>query len=64
LRILENSLETDFSKDIKSGFLFNEEFDLIKTLSNYKDILIESTSKNAPHILCKYAYDLSIVFDL
>lgn len=62
-RILENSNETDFSKEIKSGFEFAEEFDLIKTLSNYKEVLENTASKNMPHILCKYAYDLTKSFN-
>ena len=48
---------------IKSSFQFNEEFDLIKTLSNYKEILENTASKNMPHILCKYAYDLTKSFN-
>lgn len=62
-RILENSMETDFSKDIKSSFEFAEEFDLIKTLSNYMEVLENTASKNMPHILCKYAYDLTKSFN-
>ncbi|NVP17296.1 arginine--tRNA ligase [Candidatus Gracilibacteria bacterium] len=63
IRILENSLETDFSKEIGVNFENSEEFDLIKVLSNYKEVLIETSTKNAPHILCKYAYDLTKSFN-
>lgn len=63
IRILENSLETDFSKEIWVNFENSEEFDLIKVLSNYKEVLIETSTKNAPHILCKYAYDLTKSFN-
>lgn len=63
IRILENSLETDFSKEIWVNFENSEEFDLIKILSNYKEVLIETSTKNAPHILCKYAYDLTKSFN-
>lgn len=62
-RILENSNCLDFNSEIKSSFQFNEEFDLIKTLSNYKEILENTASKNMPHILCKYAYDLTKSFN-
>lgn len=63
IRILENSMETDFSKEIWVNFENSEEFDLIKILSNYKEVLIETSTKNAPHILCKYAYDLTKSFN-
>lgn len=63
IRILENSMETDFSKEIWVNFENSEEFDLIKILSNYKEVLIETSTKNAPHILCKYAYDLTKNFN-
>lgn len=63
IRILENSMEADFSKEIWVNFENSEEFDLIKILSNYKEVLIETSTKNAPHILCKYAYDLTKSFN-
>lgn len=63
IRILENSNIIDFSKDLKVNFEFNEEFDLIKLLSNYKEFLENTASKNMPHILCKYAFDLTKSFN-
>ncbi|NCO31726.1 hypothetical protein GW891_02760 [bacterium] len=35
----------------------------MKNLSNYKEILENTASKNLPHILCKYAYDLTKSFN-
>lgn len=63
IRILENSNISDFSKDISSSFETNEEIDLIKTLSTYKEVLENTINKNMPHILCKYAYDLTKSFN-
>lgn len=63
IRILENSNISDFSKDISSSFETNEEIDLIKTLSTYKEVLGNTINKNMPHILCKYAYDLTKSFN-
>ncbi len=62
IRILENFWD---DIDIKHNIVFenDEETDLIKTLSNYSDILIESTKTNSPHILCKYAYSLTKSFN-
>lgn len=63
IRILENSNISDFSKDINSSFETSEEIDLIKNLSTYKEVLENTASKNMPHILCKYAYDLTKSFN-
>jgi arginyl-tRNA synthetase len=60
---LENSNIFDFSKDINSSFETSEEIDLIKVLSTYKEVLENTASKNMPHILCKYAYDLTKSFN-
>jgi arginyl-tRNA synthetase len=35
---------------------------LIKLLLDYEGVLLETSLKNMPHILCKYAYDLTKAF--
>ena len=65
-RILENVWE-NASKNI--DFIWNywnlkeEVISLIKTLLKYSDVLEESVSKNMPHILANYAYELTKDFN-
>jgi arginyl-tRNA synthetase len=44
------------------SFSSDEEINLIKLLLNYKSVLIETAEKCMPHILCKYAFDLTKAF--
>lgn len=44
------------------NFEFDEETTLVKLLLNYKNILIETASKNMPHILCNYIFELTKAF--
>lgn len=62
LNILKKSWISDFSYSLESNFELQEELDLVKELSNYKDVLLQTADKNMPHILCKYAYDLTKTF--
>ncbi len=63
INILNNYKEDIDS--IKHNIVFgtDEESDLIKLLSIYKDTLFDSTKTNSPHILCKYAYSLTKSFN-
>jgi len=61
LRILENF---KWDLNIKNPtFEKTEEIELIKILSKYNDILEEVVKWNQPHILAKYSYDLTKVFN-
>lgn len=61
-KILSKSGFKDFDFDNITTFSFPEELNLIKNLLSYKDILINTSEKNMPHILCKYSYDLTKAF--
>lgn len=45
------------------NFEFDEEINLVKLLSEYKNILLETASKNMPHILCNYIFELTKAFN-
>jgi arginyl-tRNA synthetase len=61
LRILENF---DWNRDINDTIFENsEEIELIKILSKYDEILNEVVKTNSPHILAKYSYDLTKIFN-
>lgn len=45
------------------GFELNEEIELIKIISNYWEVLDNTTKSNSPHILCKYSYELTKTFN-
>ncbi len=61
LRILENF---DWNRDINYTIFENsEEIELIKILSKYDEILNEVVKTNSPHILAKYSYDLTKIFN-
>ncbi|MDR0772477.1 MAG: hypothetical protein LBF15_05705 [Candidatus Peribacteria bacterium] len=66
IRILEKAppIPNPFPQREKGNENFdtNEETDLIKLLLGYEDVLLETSFKNMPHILCKYAYDLTKAF--
>ncbi len=61
-KILENF---DWNFDIISDWNFNhsEEIELVKALSNYTDVLEKTIKINSPHILCKYSYELTKLFN-
>jgi len=61
-RILEKA---NFSNiwALKSSFTYDEEIELVKKILNFKDILLETSSKNMPHILASYCYDLTKIFN-
>jgi len=61
-RILEKA---NFSNiwSLKSSFTYNEEIELVKRIWDFKDILLETSSKNMPHILASYCYDLTKTFN-
>ncbi|MFK7780234.1 MAG: arginine--tRNA ligase [Candidatus Gracilibacteria bacterium] len=67
IRILEKSSYLIFPKGndeaTKGNFEFGEEIELIKAISNYSDVLIKTTETNSPHLLCKYAYELTKTFN-
>lgn len=61
-RILEN-----YSKEIPEievwAFEFSEEIELFKSIQNYTDIKIKTAETNLPHLLAKFAYDLTKSFN-
>jgi len=62
-RILEKA---SFDSNIKNNIEIldnSEEIELIKKLLEYKNILIESTKNNFPHILTGYSYELTKLFN-
>lgn len=61
IRILENYLG-DFNIDTKAIFKTDEETNLVKQLLDYKNILEETASKDMPHLLCQYIYNLTKIF--
>ena len=61
-RILENYWK-ELVWDIRENFDKPEEIELIKVLSNYNDILLNTAKANSPHILCKYSYEITKVFN-
>lgn len=63
INILKNYDQDIDSVNHKIIFESDEETDLIKQISNYKEILLESTKTNSPHLICKYAYSLTKSFN-
>jgi arginyl-tRNA synthetase len=61
-RILE---KFNWNIDIKNSWTFDlkQEIDLIKKIAEYNSIVLETTKNNMPHILCKYCYELTKVFN-
>ncbi|MDD2907487.1 MAG: arginine--tRNA ligase [Candidatus Gracilibacteria bacterium] len=62
IRIIENFGE-NFDMEVNSIFESLEEIELVKQLGNYREVLVDTFNKNMPHILCKYAYDLTKTFN-
>ncbi|MDD3646316.1 MAG: arginine--tRNA ligase [Candidatus Gracilibacteria bacterium] len=62
LRIIENFGE-NFDMKVNSIFESLEEIELVKQLGSYREVLVDTFNKNMPHILCKYAYDLTKTFN-
>jgi arginyl-tRNA synthetase len=44
-------------------FTSSEEIELIKMISKYSEILNNTSKTNSPHILCKYSFELTKVFN-
>lgn len=63
LKILEKVNLDDFNLSEVWNFEFDEEVFLVKLLSNYKNILLETAEKNMPHILCNYIFELTKSFN-
>ncbi len=64
IRILEKSSKTIYIKNNFTAILEkDEEIDLIKKILEYKNILIETTKNNYPHILVWYTYELTKLFN-
>jgi len=65
IRILEkaNFKFSDSIEKQKISLIENEEIELIKKILEYKNILIESTKNNYPHILAWYSYELTKTFN-
>ncbi len=61
-RILEN-YGASIEIDTKGSFETDEETFLVQKLNEYNDVLKETAEKNMPHILCKYAYELTKAFN-
>ena len=61
-RILENYWQQISDKQVWS-FENREEIELFKILNNYQDYKQKTAQTNSPHILCKYAYDLTKSFN-
>lgn len=61
-RILENFGST-ISTEVTWKFEHSEETDLVRTLWDYKDVLIKSAEMNMPHHICKYAFELTKSFN-
>jgi arginyl-tRNA synthetase len=40
-----------------------DEIELIKAISNYKEVIEKTTKTNSPHILCAYSYELTKIFN-
>lgn len=61
-RILENF---NWDIDVYNWWVFSlkEEIDLVKKLSQYNSVILETVDKNFPHILCKYCYELTKLFN-
>ena len=63
LSILEKN-GLDFLDNINNyNFTKQEEFDLIKKLSEYKEVLKQTAEKAYPHILANYTYELTKLFN-
>jgi len=54
-----SSIEREESLILKE----KEEINLIKKILEYKNILLETTKNNYPHILAKYSYELTKIFN-
>jgi arginyl-tRNA synthetase len=64
MRILENyGKKLDWKSIDPDSLTNNKEFDLIKLIYNYKQVLHDTSDKNMPHILCKYIYELTKKFN-
>ena len=61
-RILENYWQQISDKQVWS-FENREEIELFKILNTYQDYKQKTAQTNSPHILCKYAYDLTKLFN-
>ncbi len=63
IQILKN-FDLNYYKNINSWFFVNqEEFDLVKELFNYENILEETAENCYPHILADYSYNLTKKFN-
>jgi arginyl-tRNA synthetase len=48
---------------VHPGFTKSEEIELVKSISTYSEALENTAITNSPHVLCKYAYDLTKAFN-
>jgi arginyl-tRNA synthetase len=65
-RILENywkDVSFNFEEQKNECFSSSEEIELIKMISKYSEILNNTSKTNSPHILCKYSFELTKVFN-
>lgn len=65
LKILKKSWFSDFSveKLWNADFESESEIELVKELSNYKEILLKTSNEYFPHILAWYSYNLTKKFN-
>ena len=65
IRILEKSPCSISSIEREESLILKEkeEINLIKKILEYKNILLETTKNNYPHILAKYSYELTKIFN-
>ncbi len=63
--ILSKLDQKDLTKnDLQNVQLKEEEVILIKKLMQFPELLLEAANKRAPHLLCRYLYELSKNFNL
>lgn len=53
-----------FSDNKNLWFELQEEIELVKKLLDYKENLLLTSKLNSPHILCKYIYELTKIFNI
>ncbi|MCP4523666.1 MAG: arginine--tRNA ligase, partial [Candidatus Gracilibacteria bacterium] len=61
-RILEK-YGNNISKEITGQFETAQEVELVKILGTYQSVLIKTGDTNMPHHLCKYAFDVTKIFN-
>ncbi len=58
-----NNFDWNFNIDTSFEFNAKQEIDLIKKLLDYENIILDTLNSNMPHILCKYCYELTKIFN-